>query len=222
MYDIKIQQLKEIPVFSLADVSQIVSGKQYAKKILRRLKKENEIKRIKKDVYTFHDDPLLISSFLVKPSYISSVSALSYYKLITQIPKDIFCFTTKNKKQFKYNTKIRFFHTEYFFGFENKNYLGFKIPIATPEKAIIDSIGVVPFSVVEEAVESLNINLIKEYLIKIGKSSIIKRIGYILENNGFDVSELKSKINNKYVYLDPLARRTGRKNKEWKLIDNLK
>ena len=220
MYEQKILKLKEVPVFSLSDLSQILSGKAYAKKLLKKWKDNGEIQRIKKDVYTFHEDPFLISSFLVKPSYISSASALSYHKLITQIPKDVFCFTTKGKKQFRYHSIIKFKHTNYFFGFESMDYSGFKIQIATPEKAIIDSLGIITISIFEDAIPSINVKIMKEYLKRIDRSSLTKRIGYLLEKNGFDSSELKKQINNRYIYLDPLAKREGKKNKEWKLIIN--
>lgn len=235
MYEFKLQKLKETAVFSLSDVSQIVSGKEYAKKLLKRMRERKEIINLKRDAYTFYDDAFLISTFLLKPSYISSVSALAYYKLITQIPKNIFCFTTKTTKQFNYlgkndknnknninnKTKIQFVNTKYFFGFENKEYMGFNIPIATPEKAVIDSIGVVPLGVVAEVVKSLNEGLIKEYLKKINKSNIIKRVGFILEKNGFDVVDLKKFVNGKLIYLDPLGKKKGKVNKEWKLIINV-
>ena len=174
-------------------------------------------------MYTFYDDPFLVSISLNRPSYISSVSALSYYKLITQIPKDIFCFTLKKNKNFKFISEIRFIHTKYFFGFDNLEYMNFKIPIATPEKAIIDSIGLVPIVLFEEAFENINIERILEYLQKIKKSSVLKRIGYLLEKHGFDIfDKIKNNINNRYIYLDPIAKKKGIKNRKWKLIINIK
>lgn len=223
MYETAILKLRNLPIFSLADVSQIVSGKEYAKKLLRRMINSREIKKIKRDAYTFYDDAFLISTFLVKPSYISSASALSYYKLITQIPKDIFCFTNKRNIKLKFNSGINFFHTNYFFGFENKEYGDFSIPIATPEKAIIDSINIIPISIFEESIEKINLNIILNYLQKINKSSILKRVGYLLESKGFDVyKKLNKKINSRYLYLDPLAKKTGKRDKKWKLIVNVK
>ena len=223
MYESEILKLKEIPVFSLADVSQIVSGKEYAKKLLRKMVLSNEIKRIKRNKYTFYDDPFLVSTFIKKPSYISSVSALSYHKLISQIPKDIFCFTLKKQKSIKFVSEIKFIQTKYFFGFDNLEYLNFKIPVSDPEKAIIDSIGLVPISLIEESFEDVKIEKILEYLKKIKKSSIVKRIGYLLEKHGFDVyDKIKKYINNKYIYLDPIAKRYGNRNKKWKMIINIK
>ena len=37
MYESRVLKLKEIPVFSLSDISQIVSGKEYAKKLLKKM-----------------------------------------------------------------------------------------------------------------------------------------------------------------------------------------
>lgn len=220
MYESKIFKLREIPVFSLADASQIVSGKEYAKKLLRRLRKSGEIKRIKKDAYSFYDDAFLVSSFLVKPSYISSVSALSYYKLITQIPKDVFCFTLKKSRRIKFISDIYFIKTKYFFGFSEEEYLGFRILVATPEKAIIDSVGIVPFSVIEEAFEKIDLRRMLDYLRRIKKSEILKRIGYLLEKSNFKAEELIKRINRRYIYLDPLGKKSGKKIKKWWLIDN--
>jgi len=223
MYESRILKLREVPVFSLADVSQIVSGKEYAKKLLRKMVLSNEIRRIKKDKYTFYSDPFLISTFLNKPSYISSVSALSYHKIISQIPKDVFCFTLKKEKNIHFISEIRFIQTKYFFGFDDLEYLNFKIPISTPEKAIIDSIGLIPISLIEESFENINIERILEYLKKIKKSSIIKRIGYLLEKHNLDIyNKINRYINNKYIYLDPLAKKYGKKDKKWKLIINIK
>ncbi len=223
MYESKIIALKSVPVFSLSDVSQIVSGKDYAKKLLRRLVDSGEIKKIKRDSYTFHEDPFLVSTSLVRPSYISSVSALSYHRLITQIPRDVFCFTQGKQRRFKFISEISFIHTNHFFGFENQRYEGFGLPIATPEKAIIDSINIVPFSVFEEAIEKADSSRMLEYLKKIGKSSVTKRVGYLLEENGFDVYEkLKGGLNGRYICLDPLARKTGARDKKWRLIVNTK
>lgn len=223
MYETEIIDLKKIPVFSLADVSQIVSGKDYAKKLIKKWVISNKIKKIKKNAYTFHEDPFLISPFLLKPSYITSASSLSYHNLITQIPKDVFCFTTKQDRKFIFKTDIYYFNTPYFFGFEIQKYENFDLPIATPEKAIIDSFKIVPISIFEEAIENINLKNMLAYLKTIRKTSLVKRIGYLLEENGFNVyGELKEFINIKYIPLEPLNKPIGSKNKKWRLIINAK
>jgi len=222
MYELKVKEhFSEVPVFGLADLTQIIQNKDYSKKFLRKMVKIGEIKRIKRDFYTLYDDPFLVSTFLVKPSYISSVSALYHHHLITQIPNDIFCFTTKQTGTIDFISKINFFNTNYFFGFKLEKYKNVAIPIATPEKAIIDSIRIVPFSVFEEDFDKIEMNIVIGYLKKIKKSSIVKRIGYLAERNGFSVYEnLKKFVNNKYIFLDPLAKKSGEKDKKWRVIVN--
>ncbi len=223
MYEAKIlKQFSRVPVFSLSDVNQVIYNRGYAKKFLKRMIKEDKITKIRKDIYTLHNDPFLISTSLVKPSYISSISALSYYNLITQIPNEIFCATTKTSSITNFLMKINFFHTPYFFGFKNEEYEGFKVLIAEPEKAIIDSFSHVPVSIFEEAFEELNEEKMIEFLKKIKKSEIIKRNGYLMEKSGKEVYEkLKKFINYRYIKLDPLAKKIGKRNKKWRIIDNM-
>lgn len=212
-----------MPIFSLGDINQIIPNRAYAKKFLNRMLKEGKIFKIKKNVYTLNKDPFLVSTFLVKPSYISGASALSYHHLITQIPKEVFCATMKKNKIIRYKEIINFINTDHFFGFKLYEYENFKIPIATPEKAIIDSLSIVPISVFEEAFEDINKETMLMYLKKIKKSHIIKRIGYLMEKNGHDVyDDLKKYINYKYISLEPLMKKKGGKDKKWGLIINTK
>lgn len=222
MYDLKLlKELDNIPVFSLSDLNQYINNKNYAKKFLKRMKMNGTIIKVKKNKYTLNKDPFLISTFLIKPSYITSVSALSYHKLITQIPNEIYCATDKKTKIITFEMKINFIQTKYFFGFNNENYSGFNIPVADPEKAIIDSISIIPISVIEEAFAEINPEKMILYLKKIGKSSLIKRIGYLMEKYNYDVyDKLKDLINYKYVLLDPCSSSRGKKEKKWGLIIN--
>ena len=219
MYEtIILEKFSETPVFSLADISQITKSKAYAKFLASSLLKKGKIKKIKRDLYTLHDDAFLVATFIIRPSYISSISALSFYRDISQIPNEIFCITNKSPKVFYFIQKIRFFHSKFFFGFEEKEYKGFKILIADREKAIIDSIGKVPIYVFEEAFEKVNLERILEYVERIGKRSLAKRIGYLLEKHGYEVyPRLKKFIDNKFVFLDPIVK-GRRKNKKWRVI----
>lgn len=222
MYEAEIiKKFESMPVFSLGDINQIINNRTYAKRFLKRMLKEGKLFKIRKNTYTLHKDPFLVSTFLIKPSYISGASALSHHKRITQIPSEVFCATLKNNKSFKFGEKINFVHTNYLFGFESVEYEGFRIPIATPEKAIIDSFSVIPISIFEEAFEDIDKRVMVEYLKRIKKSSIIKRIGYLMEKRGCDVyNELEKFINYRYIPLDPLIKNKGVKNKKWGVVIN--
>ena len=218
-----IKYFEKAAVFSLADVNQVINNRDYAKKFLKKIVKSGKIFKIKRNSYSFYKDSFLASTFLVKPSYISSVSALSHYGLITQIPNEVFSATLKKSSRIKSEIPINYFHTDYFFGFRKEKYENFEILIAEPEKAIIDSLSIVPVSVIEEAFENINNEKMIELLIKIKKSSIVKRIGYLMEKNKYKVyAKLKDFINYKYIPLDPLLGISGKKDEKWGLIINSK
>ena len=222
MYEAEIiKKFESMPVFSLGDINQIINNRTYAKRFLKRMIKEGKIFKIRKNIYTLRKDPFLVSAFLINPSYISGASALSYHKRITQIPSEIFCATLKNNRKIKFEENINFIHTKYFFGFKVVNYENVNIPIATPEKAIIDSFSVIPISIFEEAFEEIDKRVMIGYLKRIKKSSIIKRVGYLMEKGGYDAyNELKKYINYKYIPLDPLIQNKGTKDKKWGVIIN--
>lgn len=223
MYDADVlKQFSSMPVFSLSDVNQIINNKNYAKVFVKRMAKKQKILKIKKNTYTLHDDPFLISTFLIRPSYISSASALSHHNLITQMPSEIFCATSKTSRRINFISPINFSHTNHFWGFKTENYDGFNISIAYPEKAIIDSFSILPISVFEEAFGSIDERRMIDYIKKIKKSSVAKRVGFLMEKNGFDIySDVRDIINYKYIPLDPLIKNRGTKNTRWGIIDNI-
>lgn len=219
-----VEHFSKVPAFSLSDLSQLIPNRAYAKTVLARMLDGKKLMRVRKDLYTFHNDAFLIATFLLRPSYISGVSALSHRHAITQVPKEeVVCFTTKPTRRYFFVERIIFHHTKFFFGFEMGKYLGFDIPIATIEKALIDSVGHVPLSVVDEAFDDVNAERMLSYLGLIKKSSIVKRMGYLLEVHGHTDAfpMLKKYIDGKYIRLDPLSRSDvvgGKRNAKWKLV----
>ncbi|MBI2045685.1 hypothetical protein HYT23_06510 [Candidatus Pacearchaeota archaeon] len=224
MYEPEILEMfREIPVFSLSDANQVIPNRIYAKKFLKRLKEMGKLLKIKRGLYTLHKDSFLVSTFIKKPSYITGVSALQFHRVITQIPKEVFCATTKKSSDIKFIDKISFIKTKYFFGYVLEDYEGFKIPIADREKAIIDSIGKIPIHVIEEAFDEVDENKMIGYLLKIKKSEILKRMGYLMEKhqNKPIYGGIKKYLNYKYIFLDPLGPKKGKKDKKWGLIINI-
>jgi len=222
-YELKFtEHFRKAPIFSLSDVNQVIENRIYTKKFIKKMMDKGAIFRIRKGAYTFYDDPFLISTFIERPSYISGVSALAFHRAITQIPKDIFCCTSKKSPTIKFIEKIRYFKTNFFFGYNFENYENFKIPVADKEKAIIDSIGITPIHIIEESFDEIDESRMIAYLKKIKKSEIVKRIGFLMEKNGFDVyDKLKSYINYKYILLDPLGNKSRIRNKKWGVYINI-
>ncbi len=217
MYELKlIKAVEKMPVFSLADISKITNSRSYAKKLIARLVRQETVKKIMRDAYTVHDDQFLIGPFIYMPSYISCASALQYYGLITQIPNAVFLMTKKRHKTITNNFNLIYHNTKNYFGFKIIDYKGIKLPIAEPEKAFIDSIGIHPIHLILESLEELNPEKLIFYA---KKTKEMKRIGYLLEKNNSSVKTQKN-ISHKYIYLDPLGPKKGRKDKKWKLIVN--
>lgn len=216
MYELRIiRVLEKLPVFSLADVSKIVGNRNYAKTLLPNLVKKKIVMKIMRDKYSFNDDPLIIAPFLHVPSFVSCASALSYYGLIDQIPNAVFLMTSKRPKVINYATKLVYHNTKHFFGYDYIELSGIKVPFAEPEKAFLDSIGIHPLNVIMPALDDLNYEKLLSYAKRMNE---IKRIGYLLEKNGFSVNRFK--VSNKYIFLDPLGPKKGARDKKWKLIVN--
>ena len=228
-----LRELDKYPVLSVKTVSEIINKhKDYAKLVVHRLKKSNLIFEIEKNKYTTQKEPIIISSNIIWPSYISCWSALRYYNLTEQLPQTFFVVTTRIKKKRKIefdNVKIIFIKTDpkYFFGYRKEVYNGFEIFIADKEKAIIDSalLKKVSFSeicdIIKNNREDIDISLLINYLMRIKNKALIKRFGFFFDRLEIGANKLKRLIDYKYIPLDYAIKAKGKKNKKWRVIENV-
>lgn len=219
-----LKRLGKFPLFTENDVSKIINkDKDYVKTFLYRLNKKGLIKRIERGKYTLFDDPLIFSSYIVTPSYLSLWTAFRYYNLTQQQPLDIFIISPISKKAITLkNTKIFFLKTKHMFGYKKERYEDFDIFMAEKEKAIIDSLLFkLPIQDAYWAIETeeINIKRIVNLANKLKNSSLSKRLGYLLEKKTGKTFNLKP-IDNNYIQLDYLSKKKGKKNTKWKLIIN--
>ncbi len=218
--------LQEYPLFTENDVAKIVDkNADYVKTLLYRLRKQKLIHRIERGKYTSHDDVFIFASYIYIPSYISLWTALRHYNLTEQLPKTVFVVVPKPKKSFKFQgTSIEFVKSKHFFGFRKERYRDFDIFIAEPEKAVIDSLlsKKIPFDEIVKAIETKELRTEKliDYSIKTKNRSLIKRLGFILEEDHLECERLRKFVDNNYICLDLMLGRKGKKNREWKIIDN--
>lgn len=147
--------LQEYPVFTVRDLASLLNKKiNYAYLQAYRWKKEKLIYEIEKGKYTSEEDPFLIASWIVWPSYISGWAALHYYHLTEQLPFTIQVITARkrNKKIINYgNSKIEFTTVKPHFlvGFQKIIYQHQEIFIAEKEKALIDALATKRMSLAE-------------------------------------------------------------------------
>jgi len=121
--------------------------------IFHYLHKKGKIRRIARGIYTLQEplrDPLVISTAIHYPSYISFSTALSLQNIIDQIIPIIEVATSQDfprtRKKIRVNATLIIFHKippQLMFGYrykESKIARGYYYYIAKPEKAILDYI----------------------------------------------------------------------------------
>ncbi len=233
----KIQLLKKLEKYAVFNnkIVREICGKDrdYTKLLIYRLKKENLIFAIEKNKYTLHGDALIVSSKIIWPSYLSCWTALNYHNLTEQLSKDIFVITTRTRKRsilnFE-NSRIILIKVKpkYFFGFKKESYNNFTIFIAEPEKALIDSVLFKKisfseiYSIIKERKSEIDMEKFVYYLLKIKNKTLIKRFGFLLDSIGIDFFiKFKKYLNYKYVVLDTFMPSKGKKNKKWRIIENV-
>ena len=149
--------LKRYPVFSVKDIANVLDkAAGYAYLVAFRLKKSGVINEVEKGKYSFEEDPFIIASWIVWPSYITGWAALNYYKLTEQLAFTIHVATTRKRKKKSIvfgKTRIEFIKIKksLFFGFERIIFHGMEIFIAEKEKAIVDAVGAKKMSLAEVA-----------------------------------------------------------------------
>lgn len=145
----KLLKLKQM-VFQTADAASCLNiSFAYASKILGRLADAGFLIHLMRSRWTFLDkvEPLQLPEYLTAPHpcYISLQSALYYHGIISQIPSAIYAISLARSQTIRNNLglfSIHHIHADFFFGFEYIGKAGIKM--ATPEKALIDTLYLSP------------------------------------------------------------------------------
>jgi len=142
-----LQKLSDRLFFTSDDVAQALSIKKESARVLcTRYVKQGIFIRLKKNFYVLDlrwknpafSDMLKTANFLQVPSYISFMTALSFYEITTQAQRN-FVESASSKRSVRFEARGIAFNyyklqKQYYFDFVKKN----DIFIATPEKAFMD------------------------------------------------------------------------------------
>ncbi len=187
-YKTILKSIFKKPVFTPTDLHNEGIHENYAKKLLCLLAKNGEIKQIERGKYTCLDDPVAVAPHITSPSYISLWTALSIHKLTTQIPFSVEVITSrrrfKNRVEFL-NTPIIFYKVDpkMMFGYEHIIWEGnVRIPVAVPEKVVIDALctGTIPKEELAEIVKVSDKPLLKKYSRLTGNKKIKEGVECLL------------------------------------------
>lgn len=220
----KIRNLN-IGIFTISDISRIIGkSRGYATLYAKRLADRDVIVRIEKGRYTLPEtDSMVIATNVVIPSYISFLSALSYYRLTTQIPTSIQVVAGRSKKEIMLDRKIIFikFDKKRIFGYRREKMGNGYAFIGEIEKILVDILFMpryCPIGETLDAFEKVDIEKLLNYAFRMNSIVLLKRLGYLLELKGVDVYDrLKGYINRKYDMLNPLLPPVGKNNSKWML-----
>lgn len=220
-----INRLREKAVFRVTDIEKLeLCNKNYAKLVLNRLIKRKLIKRVTKNIYTTQKNIFLTASNITTPSYISFWSASSFLGYTEQILNTVQIASTRRMKSIEFEGyKIDFIRLDDFFGYKKIKTDEGEIFIAEDEKLLIDSFlryrEMGNFDEIIKVFENAKIakNKIVDYLKRINNKSVIKRVGYLLENiKNIDISD-NFKLDNNYIFLNQFSKKWKKTSSKWRL-----
>ncbi|MFA5272038.1 MAG: hypothetical protein WC412_06865 [Candidatus Omnitrophota bacterium] len=172
---LKLQKLRVKPFFTVEDVATLLSEKEGSARVLcSRYMKEGLFIRLKNNFYLLseawrnidQEELFQISNFLQVPSYVSFMTALSYYGITTQVQNNFFE-SVSLKRTKKINVDGKSF---YFYKLNKKLYSGFikkdNFFIATKEKAFLDMVYLFSFGKYKIDFSSLDIRKLDNKKIK--------------------------------------------------------
>lgn len=221
-----IKRLEKCPIFTFNEFVRMTGrSPEYCGLYLHRLKKEGLVFQIERGRYTVFDDPMLISSHIITPSYLSFWSALRFYNFTEQLPLNMMIASHKPKKAIKFHgTEIHFFKTKHLWGYKKQRYMDFDIFVAEREKCILDCLLLknTPFEEVAKAIMTKDFDCAKlsKYAVRTKSHSLAKRLGYLMESFGLETGDLKQHMDDNYIPLDWNVEKEGKRNKKWKVIIN--
>ena len=214
--------------------------------VIYRLKKKNRITGIEKGKYLliparsgieghWSEDVFLVVDSLLDEYYVGFLNAMYYWNLTEQIPLQVLVAATKRKKPIKYNSQqIRFItlNTKRFFGFTQIKSNDHSFKISSLEKTIVDALlhpqhcGRMPevAKAIWGARDDANWSQVLKFMRKIKVSSVVRRLGYILDELDFqkEVKETLVRDFQGFRWLDPSSQKEVKSySKEWGLILNL-
>ncbi|MEA3255805.1 MAG: hypothetical protein U9Q22_08235 [Candidatus Altiarchaeota archaeon] len=222
-----LDKLKQKPVFRIMDVQKIINkNKRYSTLVVHRLKGRGLIKQITRNRYTTKDAIYPIASNLIYPSYISFWSASSLLGYTEQIPSTIQVVATRKLKSIEFEGyKIKFVKLpkQEFFGYRKIRIDNNPIFVAENEKLLIDVVNKQNEcgnpAEIELIFQKTNVNTEKivEYLKRVGKPALIKRVGYLLEKiKSIDLSS-EFELNRNYIILNQFSKKWEKNNPKWRI-----
>lgn len=211
---------RERPCFTVNEAQRATGMRRPSlREKLSRLARRGDLTRIERGTYTVHDDPMIYATYVEIPSYLSLWSGLRFYDLTTQQPTTLQVIAAANRDGLP---EISFYAATDLFGFGRERYGKFDIFVAEPERLILDCLARthVPVSHLDELVETIDIDRAVTYATRLGRQSVTKRLGYLLETVRGETVEALRPDDRNYPVLDLTRPASGPTDAGWRLRVN--
>lgn len=228
---VKRLESSSIPVFTPSQISTISDQTiESARVLLSRLAHEGTMVRVKRGHYCLPSSNILsVASGIYSPSYVSLWAAFEYHGTTTQSPRIIDVINTHRSGTWELSLetgryRLRFIKTRgsLLYGMDKVYMDGKTAFIARKEKAVVDGLlfnDYIPLGEVVEAIkDGIDGKQAMEYARRCGKHVVIKRLGYLLSQEGIELDPME--LSETYVPLDPSFPRRGTYDPKWRVIDN--
>lgn len=185
----------EMPVFNINEAERIIQkDRSYVKLFLHRCIEQNVLGRAVRGVYYLKEgtNELEIASGVIADSYVSLISALSYYELTTQMPNTVYVLSPTRHSIVKdilgYDIVFKQVKRDMFYGFHRRN--AGRLVIADPEKAIVD---LYYFNDVNDLDEDaldpparVDIGMLIRYALRSGVKRVVRGVADLIEKHGYE------------------------------------
>jgi len=175
---LKFQKLSDLPYFTVGDLAEEFNIQPESASVLcSRYAKQGLLVKLKNNYYSARqklknigrEDLFAIANIVQVPSYISFMTAMSYYELTTQLQRN-FVESASVKRTIEYSrngTELRYYKMkkQYYFDFTKEN----GIFIATKEKSFIDAMYLYSFGKYKFDLSSIDIS-------KLDKSKLLNLV----------------------------------------------
>jgi predicted transcriptional regulator of viral defense system len=231
----------ELFVFRSRVISDLFGLNKYqTARLLRRMERNGLVATVERGKYLLlgltpekiFSNPLYIGVNLISPAYISFWSALHFHGLTEQAPRMVFVATTGRKPEMAFRGiqyKFVGLKPDAFFGYRRELLDGLPVLIADEAKAILDSLTFPEYAggiteaakAIQIAIfgQSLDVNELIEYAVRLKNGSLASRLGYLLELLHQPVDGLQPASGP--VLLDPRQSERGIFHRHWKLYVNM-
>ena len=198
-------------------------------RLLARMVNKDLIRRVENGKYILsreadEKDVYELATHLISPCYLSLWSALHFHGMTEQVPSRVYVSTTRRKAHLMLQGREIVFVTianQHFFGYERVG----TVVVSDREKTLLDCLRHMdkaggPSHIFGSIPDDLDLDRLLEYCRLMGTSSVVSRLGYMLDLKGIvhRRDDLRSLVTS-YSKLDP-HRGTTNLDRYWKLYRN--